>query len=66
MKQLELYPNRNKYRLWDNDGEQWFWDFAEVRQYMRANKIYCVKTKTMTHTEMRLLTKADIRVYKPE
>ncbi len=66
MKQLELYPNRDAYRLWCERSDQWFSTFADARKYLVANKIYAVKTKTMTHTEMRLLNKAGIRVYKPE
>lgn len=63
MKQLEYYPNRDKFRLWDETGEMWFNEFFGISNYLKANDIWRVRTKTMHYTEKKLLEKAGIKVY---
>lgn len=63
MKQLEYYPSRDKYRLWDATNEVWFDFFSEIGKYLRQQKIYAIRTKTLPHSNKRLLTKAGVRVY---
>ncbi len=63
MKQIEFYPSRGNYRVWDEDEEKWFADFNSARKYLTDNW-QNVFTRTLTHTEIRSLQKFGIRVYK--
>ena len=37
MKQIEFYPSRGNYRVWDEDEEKWFADFNSARKYLTDN-----------------------------
>ena len=63
MKQIEFYPSRGNYRVWDEDEEKWFADFNSARKYLTDNWQNVI-TRTRTHTEIRSLQKFGIRVYK--